>query len=224
MLTLIRPCRFGGLLICLLGLLPAAGCGPSAQTSSSSEESIGHSPATEVGSEELAKSSAAESGVVAETPAGGDAPTSAGITVETLATDQLADLVARHTGHVVLIDFWATWCGPCLQQFPHTIEMSHQYEDAGLRVLAVSCDDPEDRPKVVNTLGKLGATIENYQTDGDLQQTFDAFDIRGGIPFYQLYDRHGVLRYRFNGAPAPGDEAESTEMLDIRIRELLDEV
>ena len=145
------------------------------------------------------------------------------VSLQSLELDGLQDKIAAHAGQVVLIDYWATWCGPCLQEFPHTVERSHQYEGAGLRVMTVSCDDPDAGDKVLTTLRKLGAELENYHTTADIQETFEAFDIRGGIPFYQLYDRQGVLRYRFNGAPAPGDEAEPTDQIDIRIRELLDE-
>jgi thiol-disulfide isomerase/thioredoxin len=177
-------CRAGGwLLVCLGGSL-LVGC----QGSSESDSAVAPTPQPVPSAPSEPESS----------------PPASDISVETLAIDQLADLLARHQGQVVLIDYWATWCGPCLQKFPHTIELSHQFADAGLHVISVSCDDPGDRSKVVATLQKLGAEIENYQTDSGLQETFDAFDIRGGIPFYQLYDREGSCGIASMELPPPG--------------------
>jgi len=212
-----------------LTLLLTLGCDSTAERRSPSTESetqgemspVPADGAQDVGSEESSASSS---------PTSADRDRSAGhgteesqITVATISVDDLTDTIARHAGNLVLIDYWATWCGPCLQQFPHTIELSHKYKEAGLQVLSVSCDDPAEGDKVLSTLKKLNATTENYHTSTDMNQTFEGFDIRGGIPFYQLYDRAGNLRYRFNGAPAPGDEAESTDLLEMRIRELLEE-
>jgi thiol-disulfide isomerase/thioredoxin len=206
-----RRCCHLALLVSLL----LAGCGPSSDGPLSAP-----APAE---SSTVGDDSSHSGDPAAQTPNSAGQSDSAAVSVSPLELDELSEKVAAHAGKVVLIDYWATWCGPCLQEFPHTVERSHQYEAAGLRVITVSCDDPDEGDKVLTTLRKLGAEMENYHTTADIQQTFDAFDIRGGIPFYQLYDRQGVLRYRFNGAPAPGDEAEPTDQIDIRIRELLDE-
>ena len=43
--------------------------------------------------------------------------------------------IDAHRGKVVLVDYWATWCGPCVKQFPHTVELWHKYRDRGLDVI-----------------------------------------------------------------------------------------
>ncbi len=48
----------------------------------------------------------------------------------------------------VIIDFWATWCGPCRKALPHLQALQDQYRDQGLTVLAVSIDDPRNQPKI----------------------------------------------------------------------------
>ena len=51
--------------------------------------------------------------------------------------------ISDYLGNVVLIDFWATWCQPCLNQVPQFKRLIRQYHESGLRILGVSCDEPE---------------------------------------------------------------------------------
>jgi len=74
----------------------------------------------------------------------------------------LAQFVDQHPGKVVLIDFWATWCPPCVQMFPHTVELSNRWADRGLVVAAVSLDDPADESVVRRFLAEKGAYFPNF--------------------------------------------------------------
>src|SRR5262245_968326 len=56
--------------------------------------------------------------------------------------------IAKHKGQVILVDYWATWCGPCRKKFPHTVELSRRYKSQGLAVISVSFDDDEAHSKV----------------------------------------------------------------------------
>src|SRR5436189_3322802 len=62
---------------------------------------------------------------------------------------ELARLVATQKGKVVVVDFWATWCGPCKAAFPHLVELHQQYARQGLVVISVSLDDAKD-PQTVD--------------------------------------------------------------------------
>lgn len=213
-----------------LVLLLLTGCNPAAEldstgTQGEAEGETSHASldvASDGSPAASAESSSVTSSLEGARPSESEQESSS-VSVAAIVLDDLPAKIADHSGNVVMIDYWATWCGPCLQEFPHTIELSQKYAEAGLRVMTISCDDPSEGPKVLSTLKKLKATTENYHTSVDMNQTFEGFDIRGGIPFYQLYDRKGNLRYRFNGAPTPQDEAEATELLEMRIRELLEE-
>src|SRR5438045_8126486 len=52
----------------------------------------------------------------------------------------LDELIARHQGQVVLVDYWATWCGPCVENFPHTVALAKKYRSQGLATIAVNFD------------------------------------------------------------------------------------
>jgi thiol-disulfide isomerase/thioredoxin len=129
--------------------------------------------------------------------ASGTSESSEPITV-TLADRAVYDqVVGQHAGRVVLVDFWATWCLPCVQQFPHTVALSQQYGPERLAVVSVSMDEPQDRDKVLHYLKQQQATFDNLISEyGIGQKGFDAFEITdGAIPHYKVYDRTGTLRH-----------------------------
>ena len=129
----------------------------------------------------------------------------------------------KHRGRVVLVDFWATWCMPCVEHFPKTVEWSRDYADQGLAVIAVSVDDAGSEASVAKFLEKQGARFDTLMSEmGTGTETWEAFDIPGGVPFYKLYDRTGRVRYRFSGnADVPG--TEPLDQIERRIKELLAE-
>jgi cytochrome c biogenesis protein CcmG/thiol:disulfide interchange protein DsbE len=49
--------------------------------------------------------------------------------------------LAAFRGKVVLLDFWATWCAPCLKEIPHFVDLQNRYRDRGLQVIGISLDD-----------------------------------------------------------------------------------
>jgi thiol-disulfide isomerase/thioredoxin len=127
----------------------------------------------------------------------------------------LSGLVANHKGHVVFVDYWATWCGPCVENFPHTVEVANKYRDQGLATIAVSFDQLDDESKVRDFLSSKGATFQNMLSkyDGVNQDAAVDFDIEV-LPEYRLYDRQGKLIQKWQGKP---------EGLEEKIEELLAE-
>lgn len=112
--------------------------------------------------------------------------------------------IAKHRGKVVLVDFWATWCGPCVEQLPHTLELGHELADRGLAVVTVSCDEPSDAENVAAFLrsNDAGGATNLISQFGGSSQTMEAFEIAGGaVPYYQVYDRTGKLRETFGIDP-----------------------
>jgi thiol-disulfide isomerase/thioredoxin len=132
----------------------------------------------------------------------------------------LAQALQKHRGQVVLVDFWATWCGPCLALFPHTVELQRRFGAAGLAVIAVSLDDLDNGAAVRKFLGPSGATVENYlAVYGVGPAAFTAFEIDdGALPHVRLYDRRGKLHKTF----ASGGKAIDPEQAQRAVAEMID--
>jgi len=112
----------------------------------------------------------------------------------------LDEMIAKHKGQVVFVDYWATWCGPCVQGFPHTVALAKKYGKEGLATIAVSFDHLEDEPRVKAFLAEQGAEFEHLLSkhDGVNQRAAVDFDIEP-LPQYRLYDRQGKLREKWEG-------------------------
>jgi thiol-disulfide isomerase/thioredoxin len=158
---------------------------------------------------------------VIETPVSDDAPPPA-VTLRVVNAQQYAALVGEHHGKVVLVDFWATWCTHCVEQFPHTVQLHKELGDKGLVVISVSMNDPEEEEETLAKLQQFGATFENLlgREDGDADP-METFGVDAGLPFYKIYDRKGQLRY--NLADTDPDKPLSTDDIDSRVNELLAE-
>lgn len=144
------------------------------------------------------------------------------ITLTAVSREEFDARVADHRGQVVLVDFWGTWCAPCIEQFPHSVELERRFRERGLTVLSVSVDDEADREAVLAFLRAQGAGgIENLiSMYGVGSRSMEAFDVPGGaLPHYKLYDRMGKLRHTFTLDPtaerqfAPADIDAAVENL-----------
>lgn len=136
----------------------------------------------------------------------------------------LSEWLAGSQGRVVLVDFWATWCGPCVQQFPHTVQLAEMHEAEGLKVFTVTMDEPDDEELVSDFLRRKNAALATLITPyGAGAEFVEAFGLRGDVPFYRLYDRQGTLRYSFSGDPEGIENCEPVERIDERVQELLKE-
>lgn len=133
--------------------------------------------------------------------------------------------IAKLRGKVVLVDFWATWCLPCVEQLPHTLEMATRLRGRGLAVVTVSCDEPADSAQVAAFLAakNAGAATNLISQFGGSPQTMEAFEIgSGAVPFYKLYDRTGKLRETFGISPAAKQQFTSAD-IEAAVEKLLAE-
>ncbi len=107
----------------------------------------------------------------------------------------LKERIARERGHVVLVNFWATWCVPCREEFPELSRLQKALGSQGLRVLGVSTDLAKETPGVEKFLDEQRPSFPNYRkrSGGDDQDFIEAVDRSWGgeLPFSVLYARDG---------------------------------
>lgn len=117
-------------------------------------------------------------------------------------------------GKVVLVDFWASWCGPCLQSFPWMNGLHAKHADDGLVILAVNLD--QDRAQADAFLKKLPPQFRvEYDANGTLAKSFGV----EAMPTSFLIDRDGQVRARhagFRDKQRAGREQEIEQLLKER--------
>jgi thiol-disulfide isomerase/thioredoxin len=107
---------------------------------------------------------------------------------------EVPGLMASLKGNVVLVNFWATWCGPCVKEFPNLVKLQKLYQRKGVAVVFICVDEPEDAETAVRPfLQKQKVTFTSYIKNGDDESFIDAFGKgwRGAIPTTFVFDRTG---------------------------------
>lgn len=101
-------------------------------------------------------------------------------------------------GKVVLVNLWATWCGPCVEEMPHLIEMHEKYKDKGFEVIGLDSDD-ETKQEIEAFAAKQKLNYPLGWADGKLMNEFVKVSRLNGIPQSLLINRDGQLTGVFTG-------------------------
>jgi len=102
--------------------------------------------------------------------------------------------LAEQRGQVVLVNFWATWCGPCKQEMPHLNRLYDKYRASGFVLLGVNVD--EDPRQAAGTASKLGMHFPVlFDADKSVSRLYDL----QSMPATVLIDRDGRVRYLHRG-------------------------
>ena len=114
-------------------------------------------------------------------------------------------------GKVVLIDFWATWCGPCKKEMPGYQKLLNLYGSRGFAVIGFKFDTMMDMEDPAQFAKKIGVRYPLAVAPDDLKQKFGGIE---GLPTTMLYDRQGILRKRVIGF-------EYTNVIESELKPLL---
>jgi thiol-disulfide isomerase/thioredoxin len=132
----------------------------------------------------------------------------------TLKSNQGSNVrLAEQRGHVVMLNFWASWCAPCRKEMPLLDELHQRYQSAGFILYGVNVEpDPTAGDKLVKDLGVSFPVL--YDTDS---ATSRAYRI-DAMPTTVVIDRDGVVRY-VNRGYRSGDEEKYRKQVKELIRE-----
>jgi thiol-disulfide isomerase/thioredoxin len=100
----------------------------------------------------------------------------------------------------VLINFWATWCGPCREELPMLAKVAKAYQERGIKILPVSVDSAEGQPQIADVLSGFGFEAPYYVVKEPMSAMkaamYDGWP--GNIPASFLLDGNAQRRYYFN--------------------------
>ena len=122
--------------------------------------------------------------------------------------------LAKHRGQVVMINFWATWCGPCRQEMPLLDGIYRKYKPMGFTLVGVNVEpDPKAAEKWLGSNMRVTFPIA-YDTDSRVSKLYRV----AGMPSTVIVDRKGNVRYLHKGYK-PGDENKYLDQIRALIRE-----
>ena len=98
--------------------------------------------------------------------------------------------LSQYKGKVIVIDFWATWCGPCKVEIPHFVEFQEKYGKAGLQIVGISVDDTADKLAPYIRDMKMNYPVLQGLDHDDLQEAYGPIV---GIPVSVLISRDGKV-------------------------------
>ena len=118
-------------------------------------------------------------------------------TAKTLGEGAHDKTIADYRGEVVLLNVWATWCAPCRVEMPAIQRLHESFEPQGLKVVAVSIDDPGSDEAIRDFARGLGLTFELlHDAPGAIQRQYQTT----GVPETFVIGRDGVIRKKVIGA------------------------
>lgn len=121
--------------------------------------------------------------------------------------------LSEQRGNIVLVNFWASWCGPCREELPAFEELYQEYQDMGVEILAVNVDDEAQKANVLLQDIEVSFPVL-FDTSGEVSQLYDV----SAMPTTVLVDRDGNVRLLHPGYRS-GDEKKYEKAIKILMRE-----
>jgi len=124
------------------------------------------------------------------------------VTVELVAEEGLKKLRQSDSSKLRLINFWATWCGPCVTEFPELVQINRMYRHRDFEMVTVAANYPDEQKQVLGFLQKQHASNKNLLFgDRDKYKLMEAFDKdwTGALPYTLLLSPTGAVLYKQQG-------------------------
>ncbi len=116
------------------------------------------------------------------------------------------ELLKNDTDKLRLINLWANWCGPCVEELPELVTMNRMYRKRPFEMITLSLDTADDQAQALKTLTDKHVSSKNYLVDSDDRDKLAAaLDPKwpGPIPYTLLIAPGGKIIYRHNGPIQP---------------------
>jgi len=142
------------------------------------------------------------------------------VTVEPVNAEGLKALRKNDSGKVRLVNFWATWCGPCVTEFPELVTINRMYRHRNFEFVTVAAQFPDEKKEVLDFLTKQQASNRNLIfADGDKYKLMEAFDKdwNAALPYTVLISPTGEYLYKMQG------QIDPLELKRIIVRSLRDD-
>ena len=122
------------------------------------------------------------------------------VTVEMITPAKLKTLLQnRGTDDILFVNFWATWCAPCIEEFPEIEKMVRMYDERQVKFVTVSINNPDERPFVQKFLQKQHAFNRNLLLDStdssDAVTALGSSDWKGAVPYTAIIGVDGKILY-----------------------------
>ncbi|HEX5398439.1 MAG TPA: TlpA disulfide reductase family protein [Verrucomicrobiae bacterium] len=145
---------------------------------------------------------------------GANAALKVGDTLPDFSNYKLEGKLPELKGKVVLVDFWASWCGPCAQSFPVMDELQKKYQEQGFVIVAVNVDE-----KAANMETFLKKNPVSFSVIRDAEQKLVAAISPETMPTSFIIDRTGKVRFLHNGFYGAATRKEYIEQIESLLKE-----
>jgi thiol-disulfide isomerase/thioredoxin len=128
------------------------------------------------------------------------------VSVKPIDAAGLKQLVANSSENYRLINVWATWCGPCVVEFPELVTINRMYRNRNFEFVSLSADDPDRDQEVLAFLRKQQASNQNFHFSSyDKDELVDALDPdwTAALPHTMFIEPGGEIIYRKTGEVDP---------------------
>lgn len=105
--------------------------------------------------------------------------------------------LSEWTGRVRVINFWATWCEPCIREVPGLVDLQGRYGEAGLQVIGIALQEPAE---VAGFIDQYGVNYPILTGDDEVIMIAESYgNTAGVVPYTVILDRQGMIRYLRHG-------------------------